>query len=102
MGIGPVPAVRKAAERGVDVRDLDLIELNEAFAAQALACIGAGAGSAKVNVYGAPSRSVTRSAPRAPDADDAVHDEEAEGQVWLRHHVYRVGQGIAVIVEREE
>jgi len=38
MGVGPVPAMRKAMARaGVTVDDLDLIELNEAFAAQALA-----------------------------------------------------------------
>lgn len=40
MGIGPVPATRKALERsGLSVTDLDLIELNEAFAAQSLACL---------------------------------------------------------------
>jgi acetyl-CoA C-acetyltransferase len=40
MGIGPVPATRKAIERaGIRISDLDLIELNEAFAAQAIACI---------------------------------------------------------------
>ena len=41
MGIGPVPATRKALERaGLRLGDIDLIELNEAFAAQALAVIG--------------------------------------------------------------
>ncbi|MCB5175878.1 3-oxoadipyl-CoA thiolase [Microvirga lenta] len=40
MGIGPVPATRKLLERqGLKVSDFDLIELNEAFAAQALACL---------------------------------------------------------------
>ncbi|MBT1690865.1 thiolase family protein, partial [Dawidia soli] len=40
MGVGPVPATRKALQRaGLTVADLDLIELNEAFASQALACI---------------------------------------------------------------
>jgi acetyl-CoA C-acetyltransferase len=39
MGIGPVPAVAKALGRaGVELRDVDLIELNEAFSAQVLAC----------------------------------------------------------------
>jgi acetyl-CoA acetyltransferase family protein len=39
MGIGPIPAVRKALERaGLAIGDIDLVELNEAFAAQALAC----------------------------------------------------------------
>src|SRR6266566_1652059 len=38
MGIGPVPAVRKVLERaGLSIKDMDVIELNEAFAAQALA-----------------------------------------------------------------
>jgi acetyl-CoA C-acetyltransferase len=40
MGVGPVPATHKALQRaGLTVADLDLIELNEAFASQALACI---------------------------------------------------------------
>jgi len=40
MGIGPVPAVRKVLERAkLSVQDMDVIELNEAFAAQALAVI---------------------------------------------------------------
>ena len=40
MGMGPVPAVKKALQRaGLKVSDLDLIELNEAFASQAIACI---------------------------------------------------------------
>ncbi|NIM93059.1 MAG: acetyl-CoA C-acyltransferase [Anaerolineales bacterium] len=40
MGYGPIPATRKALERaGLTVEDLDLVELNEAFAIQALACI---------------------------------------------------------------
>jgi acetyl-CoA acetyltransferase family protein len=40
MGIGPIPATRKALARaGLDVKDLDLVELNEAFAAQVLACM---------------------------------------------------------------
>lgn len=40
MGTGPIPATRKALERaGLGIQDLDLVELNEAFAAQSLACI---------------------------------------------------------------
>ncbi len=40
MGIGPVPATNKALQRaGIKIKDIDLIELNEAFAAQSLACI---------------------------------------------------------------
>ena len=42
MGIGPVPSTAKALERaGLSMRDIDLIELNEAFAAQAIACLRA-------------------------------------------------------------
>jgi acetyl-CoA C-acetyltransferase len=40
MGLGPVPAIKKALERAsVDIKDLDIIELNEAFASQAIACM---------------------------------------------------------------
>lgn len=40
MGIGPVPAVKKALQRaGLQLKDIDLVELNEAFASQSLACI---------------------------------------------------------------
>ena len=54
MGIGPVPAVRKLLERaGVDVGELDLVELNEAFASQSLAVIRElGLDEEKVNVNG--------------------------------------------------
>jgi len=54
MGIGPVAASRKALERaGIGVDDLDVVELNEAFASQALACIRElGLDSARVNVDG--------------------------------------------------
>jgi len=54
MGIGPIPAVRKALERaGVEVADLDLVELNEAFASQSLVVIRElGLDPEKVNVNG--------------------------------------------------
>lgn len=54
MGIGPVPATQKALQRaGLTVNDLDLIELNEAFASQSLACIrDLGLNTQKVNVNG--------------------------------------------------
>jgi 3-oxoadipyl-CoA thiolase len=54
MGIGPVPAVRKLLERaGVTVEDLDLVELNEAFASQSLVVIRElGLDPEKVNVNG--------------------------------------------------
>ena len=54
MGIGPVPATRKALQRaGLSVNDLDLVELNEAFASQSLACIhDLGLDPGKVNING--------------------------------------------------
>ncbi|MDX5347532.1 MAG: acetyl-CoA C-acyltransferase [Hymenobacteraceae bacterium] len=54
MGIGPVPATEKALKRaGLKVKDLDLVELNEAFASQAVACMqDLGLDPEKVNVNG--------------------------------------------------
>ena len=54
MGIGPVPAVRKALQKAsMDINDIDLVELNEAFAAQALYCIRElGLDMEKTNVNG--------------------------------------------------
>ena len=54
MGIGPVPAVRKLLERtGIDIADIDLVELNEAFASQSLVVIRElGLDPEKVNVNG--------------------------------------------------
>jgi acetyl-CoA C-acetyltransferase len=54
MGIGPIPAVRKLLERtGVGVEELDLVELNEAFASQSVAVIRElGLDPARVNVNG--------------------------------------------------
>jgi 3-oxoadipyl-CoA thiolase len=54
MGYGPIPATRKALQRaGLTIADMDLIELNEAFAVQALACIKElGLDETKTNVNG--------------------------------------------------
>ena len=54
MGVGPIPAVRKVLARtGVDVGDIDLVELNEAFASQSLAVVRElGLDEDKVNVNG--------------------------------------------------
>lgn len=54
MGIGPVAATQKALQRaGLTVKDLDIIELNEAFASQSLACIrDLGLDQAKINIDG--------------------------------------------------
>jgi len=54
MGMGPVPATRKAlAAAGLELSDIDLIEINEAFAAQVLACVGElGIDTERLNVNG--------------------------------------------------
>jgi acetyl-CoA C-acetyltransferase len=54
MGIGPVPAIKKALQRaGLTIADIDLIEMNEAFASQSLACIRElNINTAKLNVNG--------------------------------------------------
>ena len=54
MGIGPVPATQKALKRaGIELKDIGLVELNEAFAAQGLACIRElGLNESIVNVNG--------------------------------------------------
>jgi acetyl-CoA acetyltransferase len=54
MGIGPVPAIRKVLEHaGLGIREIDLFEINEAFAAQYLACEkGLGLDRDRVNVNG--------------------------------------------------
>lgn len=61
MGLGPIPAARKALERaGLKLEQIDLIELNEAFAAQSLACIDElGLDINKVNVNGGAIALVT-------------------------------------------
>ncbi len=54
MGIGPVPAIRKALARaGIDAADLDVVELNEAYASQSVACMDElGLDPARVNPNG--------------------------------------------------
>jgi acetyl-CoA acetyltransferase family protein len=104
MGIGPVPATRKALERaGLAVGDLDLIELNEAFAAQAVACIRELAlDPERVNVYGG---GVALGHPLggtgAKLLATLVHGlRRREGRYGLVTMCIGVGQGIAMIVER--
>src|SRR3546814_5893117 len=56
MGLGPVPAANKVLDRaGLTLAEIDVIELNEAFASQALACmkqLGIAAADSRVNAYG--------------------------------------------------
>ena len=104
MGIGPVPATRKALERaGLDVGDLDLVELNEAFASQSIACIDElGLDPAKVNVNGgaiALGHPLGMSGGRLVTM--LVHElRRTGGRYGLATMCIGVGQGIATIVER--
>jgi acetyl-CoA acyltransferase len=104
MGTGPVPATNKALKRaGLKLADIDLIELNEAFAAQALACIRMlEIDEAKVNVRGgaiAIGHPLGASGARiATTLIHAMHDRNAT--LGLATMCIGVGQGIAVIFER--
>jgi acetyl-CoA acyltransferase len=104
MGTGPVPATQKALKRaGLALKDIDLIELNEAFAAQALACIRMlKMDESKVNVRGgaiAIGHPLGASGARiATTLIHAMHDRDAT--LGLATMCIGVGQGIAVIFER--
>jgi len=104
MGIGPVPAMRKALERaGIGAGALDLIELNEAFAAQALACIRElGLDPARVNVNGgAISLGHPLGSSGSRIVTTLVHElARRGGRYGAATMCIGVGQGIAVILER--
>jgi 3-oxoadipyl-CoA thiolase len=103
MGVGPVPATRKALERaGLTVDDLDLIELNEAFASQSLACIrDLHLDPTKVNVNGgaiALGHALGNSGSRL--VTTLVHElRRRNGRYGLATMCIGVGQGIATIIE---
>jgi 3-oxoadipyl-CoA thiolase len=104
MGIGPVPATRKALARaGIGVGDLDLVELNEAFAAQAVACVRQlGLDPEKVNVNGgAIALGHPLGATGAKILTTLVHElRRRGGRYGLATMCIGVGQGIALVVER--
>ena len=106
MGYGPVPATRKALERaGIGVDDLDLIELNEAFASQSVVCIDElGLDPARVNVNGgaiALGHPLGMSGGRLITM--LVHElARTGGRYGLATMCIGVGQGIATVVERFE
>ena len=104
MGIGPVPAVRKVLARaGLDVGDLDLVELNEAFASQSVACIDdLGLDPARVNVNGgAIALGHPLGASGARLVTMLVHElVRTGGRYGLAAMCIGVGQGIATVVER--
>ena len=122
MGIGPVPATRRALERaGLSLDDIDLIELNEAFAAQVLAVLrewDLPDGLERVNVHGSghlarppgrrdrradPDHAAARAAParRALRARDDVHRRRSgdgrglreRGSAWQLARVRAIGRG---------
>jgi 3-oxoadipyl-CoA thiolase len=103
MGIGPVPASRKALARAqLGVGQLDLVELNEAFAAQSIACIRElGLDPARVNPYGgAIALGHPLGASGARILTTLVHGlRRTRGRYGLATMCIGVGQGIAMIVE---
>jgi 3-oxoadipyl-CoA thiolase len=105
MGLGPVPAVRKALARsGLSVDDIDLVELNEAFAAQSLACIRElGLDPARVNVNGgAIALGHPLGCTGARLVTSLVHEMQRSGAAnGLVTMCIGVGQGIAVIFHKE-
>ncbi len=106
MGIGPVPAVRKAIERaGISIEEIDLIELNEAFAAQSIACIDQlGLDPARVNVNGgAIAFGHPLGASGARILTSLVHEMKRRNSRYaMAAMCVGVGQGIAAILERWE
>jgi 3-oxoadipyl-CoA thiolase len=103
MGLGPIPATRKALERaGIAASQLDLVELNEAFAVQAIACMRElELDSARVNIYGgAIALGHPLGASGARILTTLVHAlRRSGGRYGLATMCIGVGQGIAVIVE---
>jgi 3-oxoadipyl-CoA thiolase len=104
MGIGPVPASKKALERaGWAAREVDLIELNEAFAAQSIACVrDLGLDPSRVNVNGgAIALGHPLGASGARILTTLVHEmKRREARRGLATMCIGVGQGIALAVER--
>jgi acetyl-CoA acyltransferase len=104
MGEGPIPAVRKLAARtGISVADVGLLELNEAFAAQSIACVRAlELDPARVNVHGgaiALGHPIGCSGARI--AATLVHAMHARDQrLGIATLCIGVGQGIAMLFEK--
>lgn len=106
MGIGPVPATQKLMARlGVKISDFDLIEINEAFASQGLACLrqlGVADDAEHVNPHGgaiALGHPLGMSGTRITMT--AAHGLEARGgKLALATMCVGVGQGVAIALER--
>jgi acetyl-CoA acyltransferase len=104
MGTGPVPATQIALKRaGLTLADVDLVELNEAFAAQALACMQMlELDPAKVNVRGgAIAIGHPLGASGARIATTLIHAmRQRDAQIGLATMCIGIGQGIATVLER--
>jgi acetyl-CoA acyltransferase len=104
MGTGPVPATQKALKRaGLSLKDLDLIEINEAFAAQAIACVRMlGVDENKLNVRGgAIAIGHPLGASGARISATLLHTMvDRNAALALATMCIGVGQGIATIFER--
>lgn len=104
MGIGPIPASQKALKRaGITADDLDLVELNEAFAAQSIPCMNElGLHESKVNVNGgaiALGHPLGCSGTRI--ATTLIYEmQKRESKYGLATMCIGVGQGAAMIFER--
>ena len=104
MGIGPVPAVRKAlAEAGLSVADMALVEVNEAFAPQILACAkDLGLDNAKTNVHGG---AIALGHPLAASGARimlhlALHLARTGERYAVGSACIGGGQGIAIVLEK--
>jgi acetyl-CoA acyltransferase len=104
MGTGPVPATKKALARaGVKLGDIDLIELNEAFASQSIACVQMlGLDEAKVNVRGGSiAIGHPLGASGARIATTLIHNMiDRDAKLGLATMCIGIGQGIATVFER--
>ncbi|MCY4441004.1 MAG: thiolase family protein [Deltaproteobacteria bacterium] len=106
MGIGPIPASRKALERaGLSADQLDLVELNEAFASQSLACVKElGLDPDRVNVNGgAIALGHPLGCSGARIMTTLIHEMKRRGSRYgMATMCIGVGQGIATVVERAD
>lgn len=106
MGAGPIPAIQKLLARtGLTVADIDRVELNEAFASQAVACMNElGLDPAKTNVHGgAIALGHPLGASGARMATTLVRElRRSGGRYGIAAMCVGVGQGIAMLVERVE
>lgn len=104
MGIGPVPATKKALGRaGLKTEDIDLIELNEAFAAQSIACINElGLDKSKININGG---AIALGHPLGSSGSRIIITllnelEKQNKKTGIAAMCIGVGQGIATVIER--